>query len=55
MTASPQALAAVRAVKHQREWGAFATGRFLERHNAVHHFVVATRFEAMRQAKRVKS
>lgn len=52
MTASLQAVAAVRAIKHQREWGPFATGRYLDRHNAFHHFVVAIKFEATRQSRR---
>ncbi len=51
-SASPQAVAAVRAIKHQREWGPFATGRYLDRHNAFHHYVVAIRFEAMRCTRR---
>ena len=51
MTASPQAVAAVRAIKHQSEWGPYATRRFLERHGACHHFVVAVRFEALRGKK----
>jgi hypothetical protein len=55
MSASPQAVAAVRAIKHQREWGPFATGRYLDRHNAFHHFIAAIRFEAMRRARRMMS
>lgn len=48
MTATRQAVAAVRAIKHQREWGPYATRRFLERHGAFHHFYVASHFEATR-------
>ena len=54
MTATPQAVAAVRAIKHQCEWGPYATRRYLERHGACHHFVVAVRFEALRGRKTMK-
>lgn len=49
--ASPQAIAAVRAIKHQREWGAYATRRFIERNGAFHHFYIAAHFEAIRRKK----
>lgn len=52
--ASPQAIAAVRAIKHAREWGSYATGRYLVRNGAFHHYVAAVRFEAMRRARRMK-
>lgn len=52
MTASPQAIAAVRAIKHAREWGAYATGRYLDRHNAFDHYVAAVRFETKRKTRR---
>lgn len=55
MSASPQAIAAVRAIKHVREWGSYATGRFLDRHNAFHHYVVAVRFEAMRKSRKERA
>lgn len=48
MTATAQAIAAVRAIKHQREWGPYATRRFLELRGACHHFIVAARFESVR-------
>lgn len=52
MSASPQAIAAVRAIKHAREWGAYATGRYLDRHNALDHYVAAVRFETKRKTRR---
>jgi len=40
MSASPQALAAVRAWKNARRWGRYATQQFLTKHKAWDHFLV---------------
>jgi len=51
MPATLMALAAVRAIKQGRRWGAFATHRFLENRGALRHYGSALRFEIRRRSR----
>lgn len=51
--ASPQAIAAVKAAKNHRRWGAFATERYLQKRNVPCQLSsVAFDFEHRREIKR---
>ena len=50
-TATPQALAAVRAVKCAKQWGPLMTLRFIIKRQAVAHANAAIKFEARRHAR----
>ena len=52
MTATPQAIAAVRAAKNVRTWGAYAALVYAEKRGAIKHFEQAFYFEQRRQATR---
>lgn len=51
MSASPQAIAAVKAAKNAKRWGEFAARRYAERHGALKQFLVALGFEWQREAR----
>ena len=53
--ASPQALAAVRAIKDGHRWGSYATQRYLESRQATAHYVAAARFEGLRHLRHKES
>lgn len=49
--ATPQAIAAVRAVKCRNQWGPVATAVFLVKRGAVRHANIALEFEERRNAR----
>lgn len=51
MSASPQALAAVRAAKNERRWGVYATYRYLTKRGVTFQmYMAATSFESRRKS-----
>ena len=52
MTASAQAVAAIRAAKHRRQWGDYASFRYAERRGVPFKtYLIALRVELQRKAR----
>jgi len=49
--ATPQAIAAVRAIKCAKQWGPLMTLKFLVKRGAVYHANIALKFEERRHAR----
>lgn len=52
MTATPQAIAAVRAIKNGQQWGLDAALRYVEKRGAINHYFHALMFESKRRSKK---